>query len=145
MSRIASVLAFLGSLAFQARHVAYDAISPDVTWYRDADQATRTAGALHKPIVLFFGAEWDCASKEMTVETFRDPEVRWLLHQSFVAAQIDGTDDESPAWHVVQRRYKVVGTPTTIILAPDGKTELARFSEVLRPPRLAAELRAARR
>jgi hypothetical protein len=64
--------------------------------------------------------------------TFTDPEVRYLMRRDFVAVHVDTTDDEARTEQQLAERFRVVGDPTVLILAPDG-TELARVNEYVEP------------
>ena len=113
--------------------------------YADLEAALASGKAQDKPILVYFGAEWDTAAKKLEEVTFVDPEVRWLLRRDFVSIRVDTTDDEAPLLRALQERFKVVGDPTTVILASDGVSELARFNEFVAPRRFARALRAATR
>lgn len=107
---------------------------PQIAWHLEAESALSLASAQKRPLMVFVGAEWDASSKEMDHETFSNREVRSLVRVGFVPLRIDVTDDEAPDTRENMQRFKVVGTPTTIILAPDGATELKRFHSFV-PPR----------
>lgn len=114
-------------------------------WYRDLDIATRESVAQNKPVVVFFGASWDKAWKDIEYVTLRDPEVRARLRRDFVTVYIDTTDDESPLTRHLGERFQVIGDPTIVIMDPGLRTEIARFNEFIPPPVLIAELRDAPR
>ncbi len=120
-------------------------VDAPVTWYGDLDVALAAGKAQDKPIFVYFGADWDSAAKELEHVTFVDSEVSWLLRRDFVSVRVDTTDDEAPQTREPQRRFKVVGDPTLVLLASDGVSELARFYEFVDPPRFARALRAATR
>ncbi len=108
-----------------------------VTWYADVDVAMASGKAENKPVVVYFGATWDKAAKELEHVTFVDSEVRWLLRRDFVSVHVDSSDDEAPLTRALQQRFKVLGDPTVVIMASDGVSEIARFHEFI-PPRVFA-------
>jgi thiol:disulfide interchange protein len=114
-----------------------------ITWHADLDAAASLSRAQQKPMLVYFGASWDTAAKELEHESFTDPEVRELLARRFVALRVDATDDEDPHTIALSRYFKVVGDPTIVVMAPDGVTELVRFEEYIAPRPLARILAAA--
>jgi len=119
-------------------------MAPAVHWNHDIASARASAAAQGKPMVLFFSADWDAASAEMERKTLVDPDVRTLLHDDFVTARIDCTDEDDPEVTRVERLYGVVGTPSILIVAPDFVTERRRITEFVEPSTLSAALRGAR-
>jgi thiol:disulfide interchange protein len=140
VGRLAGILALFAQLAGSCR----DLMAPAVHWDHDVASARLAAASEHKPVVLFFGASWDVATAEMKRETLVDPDVRTLLHDDFVAAEIDCTDEDDPQVEGSKRLYAITGTPQIVILAPDFRTERRRITEFVPPSTLAAVLRAAR-
>jgi thiol:disulfide interchange protein len=118
-------------------------VSVPVSWETDIDLALRRAKKENKPVVVYFGASWDTAAKELEHETFTDPEVRLLLARDFVSVHVDSSDDEDPYTQRLQKEFKVVGDPTIVIVAADGTTELRRINEFVTPAVFAYALRLA--
>ncbi|MBX3189869.1 MAG: thioredoxin family protein [Labilithrix sp.] len=117
----------------------------DVSWIdADFDLARARALALGRPVMLFFGATWDTGSKQMG-KTFREPEVCGVLSYGYVAVFVDVSDDERPATRRAAERFRVIGTPTTLVTTSTLDAELVRFNEVVYPRRLATALRIAKR
>ena len=112
-------------------------------WDGDVETAVARAKVEHKLVFLFVGAEWDVAAKEIKRITLVDFEVSALLRRHFVSLHVDVTDSESPRAVELMRRFKVVGEPAILILAPNGTSELARFNEFVPPRILARALRTA--
>ncbi|MEA2753052.1 MAG: thioredoxin:protein disulfide reductase [Myxococcales bacterium] len=113
------------------------------TWESDVAAGLARAKAENKPVVVYFGATWDCAAKELEHQTWSDPQIRLLLGRELVAIHVDATDDENPNTRENAERFKVVGDPTVIILGADGRSEISRFNEFVQPERMAQALRAA--
>lgn len=118
-------------------------IEVPLTWESDVDAGLAKARAQDKPVLVYFGASWDCAAKELENETWSDPWIRLLLGHEFVAIRVDATDDENPNTRKNAARFKVVGDPTVIILGADGRTEIRRFNEFVRSDVMGRALRAA--
>jgi thiol:disulfide interchange protein len=114
-----------------------------VAWEPEVDVGIARARREGKPIVIYFGATWDTAAKELEYVTFADPEVRFLLRRDFVAVHVDTTDDEDPVEQRTVRRFDVIGDPTILILGPQASTELVRVTEFVQPARFASMLRRA--
>ena len=116
-----------------------------LTWESDLSKGFARAEAQNKPIVVYFGASWDTAAKELEQQTWSDPEIRLLLGRDFVAIAVDTTDDEAPFTKEMAGRFKVVGDPTVVILGSDGRSEILRFNEFVPPSVMGRALRAALR
>ncbi len=114
-------------------------------WESDVEVAFAKGKAENKPVVVYFGADWDNAAKELEHQTFVDPVVRTLLWRDFIAVHVDSTDDEEPSLRKLSERFKVVGDPTIVIMSANGVTELRRVNEFVPPEKFAPMLRAATR
>lgn len=147
MRRCASALAVVVAVALGAASMGCRKTLVDVpfTWERDPAVGFARAEAENRPIVLYFGASWDVAAKELEHQTWSDPEIRLLLGRNFVAIAVDATDDENPFTRAMQERFKVIGDPTVIILGSDGRSEIARFYEFVSPDVMGRVLRGATR
>jgi hypothetical protein len=117
--------------------------APAIAWF-DLDFALRQAARNHRPLFVYFGATWDCASKELEHATFPEPNVATLLCESFVCARVDCSDDEDAKTMEQVRRFDVKGTPTLLVMHPARDVELWRATEYVKPESLAFALRAAR-
>jgi thiol:disulfide interchange protein DsbD len=113
--------------------------APPVAWRHNLAAARATAAAEGKPMLVFFHADWDVASKELRTHTFADRAVRRRMAR-FVAVEVDCTDEDAPSATRAVRELGAIGTPTLILLAPDGKTEVRRWSQYLPPADLASAL-----
>jgi len=120
-------------------------ISVPITWESDVEAAIAKARHDDKPLVIYFGASWDTAAKELEYVTFTDPEVGFLVRRDFVAVHVDTTDDEDRHEQQLVQRFKVIGDPTVLILGPDATSEIARINEFVRPGQFASLLRRAAR
>jgi hypothetical protein len=98
----------------------FDPAPPPIAWLHDLATGRAVAAARQRPVVVYFHADWDVASKEMT-KTFDDRRVReWLA--DCVAVEIDVTDEDAKVAVTATRELGAVGTPTLVILAPDLRT-----------------------
>lgn len=114
--------------------------SPPIHWEDDIDRGFARAAAEDRPVVMFFGASWDSAAKELEHETFGDPRVRDEL-DPFVAIRVDCSDSEREPYASTWARFAIKGTPTLIFFAPGGKTELGRKYEYVTPLSMRALVR----
>lgn len=113
-----------------------------LVWETDHVAALARSASEDRPLFVFVGAEWDTAAKQLEHVTFADARVRKEL-RGFVNLQIDMTDDELPSTVSATRRFKIIGEPALIVLAPDGETELVRIHQFVPPAELLASLHAA--
>lgn len=112
-----------------------------IAWLTDENAAAQLAATTHKRGLVFVGAEWDTAAKELEHETFVDPEVRRLVNNGYIPLAVDATDDESPVTRRQLDRFKILGDPSLIIFEPDFKTELYRLNEYVSAQHFASVLR----
>lgn len=113
-----------------------------VEWHIDVDAALVKSMNEKKPFIVFFGATWDTAWKELEHVTLAHPEVRATLARDFVVAFVDESDDEDPAVRREKERFRIIGDPTVVVLDPYGM-EIVRFNEYVPPAKMIAALRKA--
>lgn len=102
-------------------------------WETDVDVAFARARRENKLVLVYFGADWDRAAKELEHVTFVDPQVSLVLWRDFVTLHVDSTDDEDQTTRRLHERFKVVGDPTIIVMAADGTSEILRYNEFVPP------------
>lgn len=98
-------------------------------WSWSESEAVALARREHRPLIVDFTADWCGACRELDRKTYTDPRVQAALKR-FVRVKVDTTNDEVPAVEAIQRRYRVVGLPTIILLDSTGK-ESARITEFI--------------
>jgi thiol:disulfide interchange protein len=135
MRRRALLFGLLGAACGKSRLTP-----PSLFWFEDVDLAYGEAKRLRRPVFLYFGATWDCASKELEHQTFPHPEVASLLHEGFVCAHVDCSDDENPKTMELTRRFGMLGTPTLLVTCPYRAREQWRANEFMKPDALAGVL-----
>lgn len=101
------------------------AVSKDlgIDWFEGGVEAAFGAAKReHKPVFLYWGAQWCpyCKQVEATVFTRRDVIERT---RQFIAVELDG---DAPAAQRAGERFGVMGYPTMIVFRPDG-TEITRI------------------
>ncbi|MBI5537925.1 MAG: thioredoxin family protein [Deltaproteobacteria bacterium] len=111
----------------------------DLVWSVQEAEALAQAKAQKRPVLIDFTAEWCAACKELARVTFTQADVRGELDR-FVLLKIDATNDDDPVVADTQKRYKVAGLPTVIILDSAG-TERLRYTEFVEPPRFFAAIK----
>lgn len=117
-------------------------VDPFVHWYLLPD-GEAIARSEHRAMLVFFHADWSGADRMLEHETFPHADVRHEL-RDVVAVSVDATDDEDPTLRPIQKRFRVVGVPTIILLDPDGK-ELVRLNDYVKPEELARLIHERRR
>ena len=96
-------------------------------WLDDEKQALETSKTEQKPLLIDFTADWCSACKRLARETFTENEIRTQLAR-FVLLKLDASDDDDPRVVDVQKRYRVVGLPTVILIDSKGN-EVRRFTD----------------
>lgn len=91
-----------------------------VRWMTDEAGAFNLARELGRPVMIEFRAEWCPPCKAMERRFFSRPDIAELLER-VVPLQVDATT-ETPEVRGMVDKYRVVGWPTVLFLAPDGKS-----------------------
>ncbi len=86
-----------------------------VEWLTWSAAAFARARSERRPVLLFIGAPWCAASREMTRTTYQDPAVVALIRDRFVPIRVDA--DRRPD---IAERYTLDGYPTTAFLDANG-------------------------
>ncbi|MCU0692067.1 MAG: thioredoxin family protein [Polyangiaceae bacterium] len=102
-----------------------------LAWEHDEPPAIAKAKQERKPVMVDFTADWCAACKKLARITFADPNVRLELDR-YVLLKIDATDDEDPKVVDLQKKYKVVGLPTVLLLRTDN-SEAKRITDFVPP------------
>lgn len=82
-------------------------------------QVRRQIAASDKPVVLDFYADWCVECRLMEKDVFAQPQIRQLL-RGWTLVRVDITANDAAARRLL-REYGVIGPPTLIFAAPDGR------------------------
>ncbi len=106
------------------------AVSETRQWIESDTEGFSIAGALNKPVMIDFFAEWCAACHELDEKTWPDAGVQAAMTE-WIAVKLDltRTDERTRGY---QKKYGIVGMPTVIFFDASGK-ERARF-EGFKPP-----------
>jgi thiol-disulfide isomerase/thioredoxin len=95
-----------------------------IPWYSGTvESAFASARAQHKPVFLYWGAQWCPPCHELKATVFSRPDFIEKL-KLFVPVYLDGDDAGAQKWG---DRFGVSGYPTVLVLRAD-QSELARIS-----------------
>ena len=110
---------WLGTIPISLVWVWYDFYVPSnhIAWAKDYAAAQQHAAQTGQPIILFFTGKWCVPCHIMKRTVWADRQVEATVKAGFIPVMID-LDDPHAAETV--SRYRVVGTPTTIIIDPKG-------------------------
>jgi thiol:disulfide interchange protein DsbD len=114
----------------------------ELPWLAKESDALARAKANDSPMIVDFTADWCSACKRLARDTFTDPAVRTEIDR-FVLLRVDATNDDDPAVLEAQKKYKVAGLPTVIILDSNG-VERARFTDFVAASQFHEAIRAVR-
>jgi thiol:disulfide interchange protein DsbD len=92
----------------------------ELRWLRSEADAVALGAREGRPVMIDFNAEWCAACKELERITFPDPAVAAEL-QRFVVASVDLTDDGSPEYERLQKKYGFPGLPYVVFYDSKGK------------------------
>ena len=112
------------------------AVGPDIEWFAGTvDQALVAAASQHKPVFLYWGAEWCPPCHDLKAHVFSRRDFQDKMRQ-FIPVYVDG---DSPGAQRIADQYQVSGYPTVVVLASDGAEitriaggmDLTRYADVL--------------
>ena len=104
--------------------VRMHADAPGIAWFKgDVEAAFKSATDSHKPVLLYWGAQWCPPCKQLKSAVFNRPD---FIEKSklFVAVYLDGDLPDAQKWGDV---FRVTGYPTVVVLKPD-RTEITRVA-----------------
>jgi len=114
--------------------------APDVVWVPLSEQSLAAAQAQARPMLVDFQAAWCLPCRKMERTTFVDPAfVETARNFSLLKADVTEQDEIAEA---LMERFTVVGVPTYVLLAPDGR-ELRRFESYVDADDMVAAMREA--
>lgn len=105
-----------------------------INWYTWSNEAFETAEKENKLVLLDIGAEWCQFCAKMKAVTYKDPEVRKIIQDNYIAIYADIDDSED-----VNMLYGKFGVPGTIILSPD-RDELTKKLGYISPQQMQQHL-----
>ncbi len=90
----------------------------EINWINSYEEGLKVAQEKNKPILLYFWAVWCSFCAKMDKEVLSDGEIIKLMTESFVPVLLDVDNEDNFKYF---NDYKVVGTPTFVILNPKGE------------------------
>ncbi len=127
--RISGIVLACAALLAVARLLPASEFSADIPspagWSTNLESAQAQGRAEERPLLLDFRADWCVACVELERTTWPSPELRAALNE-VIPVRLDMTAS-TRANQSLQQRYGILGLPTVILLAPDGR-ELGRFA-----------------
>ncbi len=90
----------------------------EIGWIKSYEEGLKKAQKENKPLLVYFWAVWCAFCAKMDKEVLSDREVISFLKNSFVPVLLD-VDDEGSFKYMGD--YRVVGTPTFVIISPQGE------------------------
>jgi len=95
-----------------------------IEWFKgDLNAAFAAAAAEHKPVFLYWGAEWCPPCHDLKAHVFSRSDFQQKLRQ-FVPVYLDGDAEGAQR---LGAEFNVMGYPTVVVLRPD-RTEVARIA-----------------
>lgn len=95
-----------------------------IAWFEGGlDAAFAAAASQHKPVFLYWGAEWCPPCHDLKAHVFSRRDFQEKLRQ-FIPVFLDG---DAPGAQRIAGEFKVMGYPTVVVLRAD-RTEIARIA-----------------
>jgi thiol-disulfide isomerase/thioredoxin len=119
-----------------APQTAASAAPAGIAWFEGGlDAAFAAAASQHKPVFLYWGAEWCPPCHDLKAHVFSRRDFQEKLRQ-FIPVFLDG---DAPGAQRVAGEFKVMGYPTVVVLRADhseiariaGGMDLASYTDVL--------------
>ncbi|MBR4255110.1 MAG: thioredoxin family protein [Lentisphaeria bacterium] len=105
----------------------------EVVWLTDLEAAKKQAAKENKPILMFFtGSDWCGWCKKLHEDVLDKDEFQELAKDGLVLLELDfpRTKEQSDALKKqndeLNKKFKIDGYPTMVLVAPDGEKELDR-------------------
>ncbi|MCC7406561.1 MAG: thioredoxin family protein [Phycisphaeraceae bacterium] len=105
-----------------------------VAWAQDVQAVMAQAQTQNKPVLMSFTADWCGPCQQLKARAFSRPEVAETISRLVLPLKIDLTTPSAAGAELCQR-YQIEGTPTLLLLAPDG-SEISRRVGVIDPDEL---------
>src|SRR5690606_16516270 len=86
-------------------------------WYASLPAGLEAAEREGRPVLIDLWATWCKNCLTMDTTTFADAEVLTALDR-YVKIKVQAEDPDDPATRAIMRRFRAVGLPTYVILAP---------------------------
>ncbi len=126
----------LFAIAAAAATVAHAQTTQPIQWHSWSNDVFAQARREHKFVLLDLEAVWCHWCHVMDETTYRDPNVRRLMAEKYIAVKVD--QDSRPD---LANRYEDYGWPATVVFGPDGK-EIVKRRGYLEPAEMASMLQA---
>ena len=124
--------------------VAFRPAGPELAWEPYSELRLAQAARARAPVMIEFSADWCVPCHELDRSTFTDPSVV-AAARSFVRLRVDLTRYDSPESAALRKRFAILGVPTVLFLAPDGReVGPARVVGSLGPAQFVQRLESAR-
>jgi thiol:disulfide interchange protein len=137
---VALALAGCDAAPWQPATVAAPGVNDDHAapsqFQTDVVAALDEAARLHKPVLLYFTAEWCTYCRQLRREVLDRPEFQ-VAAERFVCVQVDADREAA-----LCERYRVRAYPTLVLANPDG-TAIERIVGLTTPTALLAQMNAA--
>ena len=123
-----------GSSAKKTADKSAGANGQDDLWLTDLEEAKKRAAKENKPILMFFtGSDWCIWCQRLEADVLEKDEFRQFAKANMVLLEIDFPNDKSKQSGELKKqnaeldkKFKVEGYPTMVLVASDGETELDR-------------------
>lgn len=89
----------------------------DIDWADNYVSAQQRAAGHEKPMILYFTGKWCVPCRIMKRQVWADKQVMAAVHDKFIPVEIDVDNPDNAK---LLARYKIEGTPVTIITDPHG-------------------------
>lgn len=112
---------FAGTVAV-ATAVLMTVMAPrqSVLWEPYSDQKVAEAQKAGRPVLLDFYADWCIPCHELDNNTYTNPDVIAAL-QKFTRLKVNMTDADNDKSQATAEKFGIVGVPSVLFIAPDGK------------------------
>ena len=122
---------FIGFKAYKATYLAKEIKPVDTFWQKDYTKAIEQAKKEGKKVFLDFFADWCTLCKVIDKRLFQNPQVQAAMNQVFVNVKLDGTSPANEPFATLQKKYKVVGFPTFLLIDPNTGNVIKKWSSEL--------------
>jgi len=122
---------FIGFKAYKATYLEKEVKPVETFWQKDYTKAIEQAKKEGKKVFLDFFADWCTLCKIIDKRLFKNSKVQAAMNQVFVNVKLDGTSPANEPFATLQKKYKVIGFPTFLLIDPNTQNVIKKWSSEL--------------
>ena len=125
---VASVILFTHS--YKYTYQSYEKVAEKTIWETDYDKALEKAKKENKNLFIDFWAQYCAICLTIGKTTLQEEEVKKHLEEKVVPLMVDGTNMEQYPYSELDKKYKIIGFPTFLLINPKTETVIKKWNQI---------------